>query len=403
MKQEKNSVPMGDIDSHKGEQPSNREHDWLWLCCIPGFYEADRKKLLKAYSSPGAVRSAAREAASASGKSEAAGTSGKSGAPDLAGNFAFLGEKKRQALFRHAREFCAEEAFDKLKKRGISFMSCTHRDYPKGMMRVTDYPSGLFYMGAIPRHADPLVAIVGARMCTYNGKNQAQALATRLAQNGVGVVSGMAYGIDAKAQAACLDAGQKSYAVLGSGVDVCYPKENRALYARLAQEGGILSEYCPGTQPLPFHFPMRNRLISALADMVVVVEARRKSGTLVTADMALEQGKDVYAFPGRPQDVLSAGCNRLIQQGAGMITDIEEFLELNGYRRSAPKNGEKEKILLATSENILYSSLDSEPKSLQALADLTGLAAQELLRAAGSLQARGLAAEIAKNYYVRTR
>lgn len=359
-----------------------KEYGFLWLCCVPGLYEADRKKLLRAFGTPEAVRMAALEEKEA---------------------FAFLSESKRRAIFSHARTFQAEEAYHKLLRQGIHFISHVHRDYPQGLMRVGDYPSGLFYTGGLPVRGEPCVAVVGARMCTYNGKKNAEKLAARLAENGVAVVSGMAYGIDARAQEACLDAGGKSYAVLGCGVDVCYPRENRALYQRLAKEGGLLSEYCPGTQPQPFHFPMRNRLISALADMVVVVEARAKSGTLITADMALEQGKDVYAFPGRPQDTLSAGCNRLIQQGAGMINDIEEFLSMNGYERKPMENLKKTKLGLATPENMLYSILDSESMSLQSLAAHTSLSAPELMSALGALQAKGLVTEIAKNHYARAR
>lgn len=365
-----------------GQQEREHEADWLWLCSIPGFYEADRKKLLQIFLSPQAVRQAARE------QDE---------------RLSFLRKDRRRELTRHSSAFSAEDAYHKLEEQGIQFISCVHRDYPQGLMRVSDYPSGLFYRGRLPRRTETCVAVVGARMCTYYGRNTARELAERLAENGIGVVSGMAYGIDAQAQEACLDAGGRSYAVLGCGADVCYPRENRPLYERLIREGGVISEYAPGTPPLSFHFPMRNRIISALADTVVVVEARKKSGTLITADMALEQGKDVYAFPGRPQDVLSAGCNRLIRQGAGMITDIEEFLEENGYLRKKREIEKNTKQGLATSENLVYSCLDSESKSLQELAEATGLSARELTSALGALQARGLIAEIAKNNYARAK
>ena len=148
-----------------------------------------------------------------------------------------------------------------------------------------------------------------------------------MASRGITIISGMARGIDGIAQTAALDAGGRSYAVLGCGVDICYPEENRSLYDRLLQQGGILSEYPPGTPPEARLFPLRNRIISGLADAVLVIEARKKSGTLITVDMALEQGRDVFALPGRVSDSLSDGCNRLIRQGAAPATCPEDLLE----------------------------------------------------------------------------
>ncbi len=151
-------------------------------------------------------------------------------------------------------------------------------------------------------------------------------LGTALAKAQIQVISGMARGIDGIGQRAVVEAGGSTFAVLGCGVDVIYPSENRRLYERIMERGGILSEYSPGTMPKARLFPCRNRLISGLSEAIVVIEAREKSGTMITVDMALEQGKDVYAFPGRLVDGLSSGCNRLIKQGAGVILSVEEFI-----------------------------------------------------------------------------
>ncbi|MCR5281782.1 MAG: DNA-protecting protein DprA, partial [Lachnospiraceae bacterium] len=148
------------------------------------------------------------------------------------------------------------------------------------------------------------------------------------AQMGIELISGMAVGIDGIAQRAALEAGGKVTAVLGSGVDVCYPKENRELYETLQQKGRIISEYIPGTEPVAGNFPLRNRIISGLADAVIVVEAKERSGTMITVDMALEQGREVYIIPGRLTDPLSAGCNRLISQGAEIIWNLGETLDM---------------------------------------------------------------------------
>lgn len=167
-------------------------------------------------------------------------------------------------------------------------------------------------------------------------------------EGGIGIVSGMARGADGIAQRAALSAGGYSVAVLGCGVDICYPEENRPLYEKLWDNGCILSEYPPGTLPHSRLFPPRNRIISALSDLVLVIEAREKSGTLITVDMALEQGKDVFAVPGRITDTCSRGCNRLIGNGAGIAVSVAQLLqELQG---SVPHAGRDETFSLAQAE-----------------------------------------------------
>ena len=167
-------------------------------------------------------------------------------------------------------------------------------------------------------------------------------------RQGIGIVSGMARRADGIAQRAALSAGGYSVAVLGCGVDICYPEENRPLYERLWENGCILSEYPPGTLPHSRLFPPRNRIISALSDLVLVIEAREKSGTLITVDMALEQGKDVFAVPGRITDTCSRGCNRLIGNGAGIAVSVAQLLqELQG---SVPHAGRDEAFSLAQAE-----------------------------------------------------
>lgn len=201
------------------------------------------------------------------------------------------------------------------------------RDYPARLLEIPDPPERLYVLGKLPEEKVPSVAIIGARECSEYGNYVAARLGECMGRNGIQVVSGMARGIDGIGQTAALDAGGSSFAVLGSGVDVCYPARNRRLYERLRERGGVLSEYPPGTPALSRNFPPRNRIVSGLADAVVVVEAREKSGTLITVDMALEQGKEVYAVPGRVTDALSSGCNRLVKLGAAMLLDPEELAE----------------------------------------------------------------------------
>ena len=199
--------------------------------------------------------------------------------------------------------------------------------WPGRLRGLPAMPQGLYVRGTLPDDSARSVAIVGARNCTGYGKREAKRFARTLAEHGVQIISGLAYGIDAAAHEGALEGGGKTFAVLGCGADVCYPRANRALYETIRDgNGGILSEFLPGTQPAAWHFPVRNRIVSALSDLVLVVEARRRSGSLITVGHALEQGRSVFAVPGRNGDPQSDGCNALIAQGAGIACDPEMIL-----------------------------------------------------------------------------
>ncbi len=219
-----------------------------------------------------------------------------------------------------------------LRNRGIRFVYCAEEAYPHRLKDITDYPFGLFYIGSLPREDRPTVSIIGARECSEYGRKTAELFGKTLGSKGVQIISGMARGIDGISQSAALNVGGNSYGIVGCGVDICYPKENAELYNKLKINGGILSEYLPGTEPKANLFPARNRIISALADILLVVEARMKSGTYITVCQALEQGREIYAVPGRITDGLSDGCNRLIRDGAGIATSPEDILETLSYR-----------------------------------------------------------------------
>lgn len=203
----------------------------------------------------------------------------------------------------------------------------TDREYPRRLLEIPQAPKQLYVRGKLPEEGVPSVAVIGARDCSYYGQEVAKRLGRLFGENGIQVISGMARGIDGIGQQAALQAGGSSFAVLGCGADICYPRQNQDLYDRRCKQGGVISEYEWGTPPRAGYFPPRNRIVSGLADAVIVVEARKKSGTLITVDMALEQGKEVYAVPGRLLDDLSSGCNYLIKNGAGILLDMEEFME----------------------------------------------------------------------------
>ena len=236
------------------------------------------------------------------------------------------GKEEWQALL-NARRQEPERIEEELAQAGISFVSALEEGFPDKLREIPDPPFGIYYKGKMPGEKEPAAAIIGARLASGYGREQARRFGRQISARGIAVISGMARGIDGIAQKAALDAGGKSYAVLGCGVDICYPEENRELYERLQQQGGVLSEYPPGMQPIAKLFPPRNRIISGLSDLVLVIEARKRSGTLITVDMALEQGREVYALPGRVSDALSDGCNRLIRQGAGPATCPQDILE----------------------------------------------------------------------------
>lgn len=288
------------------------------------------------------------------------------------------------------------------KEQGIQFFSKNRQEYPERLHNIIDQPEGLYLKGRLPDPEGKTVAIVGARGCSYYGTKAAEAFAKAFAEAGVAVISGMARGIDTAAHMGALEGGGATFAVLGCGVDICYPKCNERLYQRILVNGGILSEYPPGAPPLAFHFPLRNRIISALADAVLVVEAKKKSGSLITADLALEQGKDVYAVPGGIYDPLSEGCNRLIAQGAGIAISPEDILkDLGILTKKIKRYEEKNNKVLATKEKLVYSHLCLYPKGVDELAREVELPIQELLSILLELEMSGCAREIAKNHFVK--
>ncbi len=229
-----------------------------------------------------------------------------------------------------------------LRDAGIDFVFFGEAGYPGRLMNIPDYPFVLFYRGKLPADSCRSAAVIGSRRADPYGMKQTQLFTERLAAAGVQIISGLARGIDGCAGRTALSVpGGYACGVLGCGVDICYPPGHRQLYELHAEKGGLVSEYLPGTEPKPSLFPPRNRLISGLADAVLVIEAAAKSGTMITVNTALEQGKDVYAVPGRVGDRFSEGCNELIAQGAGIATDPFRILEALGQNPLRGKSEER--------------------------------------------------------------
>ena len=256
----------------------------------------------------------------------------------------FLTQKQMQ-VFRKARaEQEPGRMYEALIKNNIRFIPRESTLFPEKLREIPDAPYAIYVKGKLPEQHTPTIAIIGARLCSEYGRYMARVFGQELGSMGFQVISGMAMGIDGISERAALQAGGTSFSVLGCGVDICYPLENSDLYELCIQKGGLISEYPPGVAPRPQLFPPRNRIISGLADAVLVIEARAKSGTLITVDMALEQGREVYVLPGRVTDRLSDGCNSLLKQGALIATCAADIAEnFYGSRCRIERDGSTDK------------------------------------------------------------
>ena len=310
---------------------------------------------------------------------------------------------KQQAAFEAARAAADGllEERDEWAAAGIRWIWCEDDAFPERMKELADSPLGLFCKGMLPPEEVKSVGIIGARSCSLYGKNMAERFGGELGEKGLSVISGMARGIDGIAQEAALKRGGASFAVLGCGVDICYPPTNRRLYGLLEKQGGLISEFKPGTEPLPYHFPMRNRLIAAFSDVLLVLEAREKSGTLITVDQALEQGREVLALPGRVDDALSVGCNRLIKQGAGLLSGIADVLEALGLAPAGEKADTAQPAALREDLKAIWESIGGEPKHVEEMLEESGLSLGELSLKLLELESLGYIRQVTPGSYLK--
>lgn len=314
-------------------------------------------------------------------------------------------ERRRLAHFR--RHFDAGEKLKRLRAAGVGVLVLGERGYPASLAAIYDPPPVLYWLSRPGGRmqdfmACPRIAIVGSRAASPYGIEVAGALAEALAEAGVCVVSGMAMGIDAAAHRGAIPGPGGSIAVLGCGIDMAYPRRHKRLYGELQENGAVMSEYPPGIPPLPWRFPARNRIIAGLSRGVIVVEAGGKSGALITADFALEQGREVYAVPGGIFSPLSRGPNRLIRAGAVPVTAISDILEDLGLpqvptdRRSADND-------LNDAEKCVFRELDSDCRHPDQIVARTGLASQVVVAALVALELKGLAGNQPGGGYFRRR
>ena len=280
---------------------------WIWLSRIKGLGNMRIKKLLEIYKTPENIWNLNYE--------------------DILKINGFGEKIANQILEPNYRENL-EKYVDYMRKYEIKCISMYDEEYPNKLKNIYDAPIMLYIKGNINILRQRSIAIVGCRACTNYGKEIARNIAYELGNENINVISGLAKGIDSQAHIGCLKSKGKTIAILGSGLDRVYPKEHQGLYNEIIKnDGAVVSEYIIGTEATRLNFPARNRIVSGLSDGVVVVEAKEKSGTLITVDFALEQGKNVFVVPGNITSENSKGTNELIKQGAKCITSVSDILE----------------------------------------------------------------------------
>ena len=290
--------------------------------------------------------------------------------------------------------------FEELAKKNICFTDMESENYPERLFSLKDPPFGIFHKGRLPSKNVPTVGIVGARRCTNYGKDMAFFFGRELSKRGVQIISGMALGVDGFSQRGAVREKGGSFAVLGGGVDICYPRENIDLYEELTKKGGIISERLPGEKALPADFPIRNRIIAALSDVLIVIEAAEHSGSLITVNMALEQNKEVFALPGRVGDRMAAGCNELIKCGAEVLTCPEDVLQYLGLS-VGEDTVKRANVTLSDAEKTVFGLLGKTPVSTEELLDISSLPLSVLTEILVKLEIKGVIKKESHGGYVR--
>ncbi len=301
-----------------------------------------------------------------------------------------------------------EEKVGKLGEAGISMLYPELPEYPVKLKNIADPPFVLFTRGSLDLSKavdNPSIAIVGARKADTYGSEMSRFFAKELSIAGITVISGLAAGIDGKAHEGCLSAGGNTIAVLGCGIDIPYPRSNSPLYFDIAEKGLIISEFPPGTAPLAWRFPIRNRIISGLSDGVLVIEAREKSGSLITADLGLEQGKTIFALPGRAYDTNAAGTNNLIKQGAVCVTEPTDIIrelkqDITFIRDEGPQSGDSNISGLSQDELKLFLMLNLDPIYIDELISRSGFDITRTISTLYSLEKKGYVIQPRQGWYI---
>jgi DNA processing protein len=298
-----------------------------------------------------------------------------------------------------------DEEIERARDAGIAIVPFTNPNYPARLRTIADPPPFLYVKGNILTDDDKAVAIVGSRSASEYGRRVARDLARGLVSLGFTVVSGMARGIDGSSHESALQAGGRTIAVLGSGVERAYPAEHETLYRRIGENGAVLSELPIGTRPLAFNFPARNRLISGLSLGVVVVEATEKSGSLITATLAVEQGREVFAVPGEVGSSRSRGAHRLIRQGAKLVESVDDIIEEIAPQlldRTGSATQRAPRVLpqnASDATRTIFALLQENTLQVDQVIERTGMSAAQVLETLLDLELQGLLRQLPGKIY----
>ncbi|MBW7884826.1 MAG: DNA-protecting protein DprA [Caldilineaceae bacterium] len=313
-----------------------------------------------------------------------------------------LDRRTIETLLEARRTIEPERELARAQAAGVHVLTWDDDDYPSALRPVEHAPPVLYLRGKLTSQDEWAVAVVGTRRASTYGKEVAQVLARELARAGVTIVSGLALGIDTVAHRAAVEAGGRTIAVLGSGVDQIYPPQNRGLANTVTQQGALISEYALGTRPEANNFPPRNRIISGLSRGVIIVEAGERSGALITAKFAVEQGRELFAVPGSILHPGSTGCNTLIQQGATPLLSVDEVIEQLNLVRVVEQRDARATVPATAEEAQLLASLSSNPCHVDDLVRSSSMSSAQVMSLLAMLELKGLVRQVAAMTYVRT-
>jgi DNA processing protein len=325
------------------------------------------------------------------------------GAPPQALREAGLSEKIVENLVQLRSAVELEKVWERLEAKGISVKILLDEDYPSRLKELDLPPPVLYMCGNLTPDDEWAVAVVGTRRVTAYGRQIAEDVAGTLARNGITVVSGLARGADSISHQAALNAGGRTIAVLGSGLDRIYPPENRRLSEQITTNGALISDYPPGTPPEASNFPPRNRLISGLSLAVVIVEAGQTSGALITAAFAADQGRDVFAVPGNITSPSSKGTNRLIQDGAHPLLHAEDILEVLELTRVAEQRTARVVLPADAVEAQLFETLSREPLHIDEIRSRTEIPIEKVTATLALMELKGMVRQVGGMHYIALR
>lgn len=311
-----------------------------------------------------------------------------------------LDKRTLESLLATRQSLKPDQLWSQVERSGVTCVTWTDPRYPQWLQEIGSAPPVLYVDGTLTPVDSPAVAIVGTRRASAYGREVAYRLATELARNSVTVVSGLALGIDAIAHQAALDAGGRTFAVLGSGVDLVYPTQNRMLARTIRERGAVISEYPLGTRPEPANFPPRNRIISGLSQTVIIVEAGVRSGALITATFAAEQGRDVFAVPGSILHPGSEGCNRLIQDGAAPLMSVDDVLDQLDLSQRRRQDAVRQAVPPDPAEADLLTHLGQAPLHIDELVRRAAMNPAEVNSLLAIMELKGLVRQVGNRQYV---